>query len=87
MDRLGVAILGCFTRILCNLLSMRNCSVSDALVVSHFKHSPLAYSRLEDMQMELNMPKGIQVELNMWPKLLQQRKYEVEQYIFQCLLA
>lgn len=59
----------------------------DALVVSHFKHSPLAYSRLEDMQMELNMPKGIQVELNMWPKLLQQRKYEVEQYIFQSLLA
>ena len=64
MDRLGVASLGCFAHTLQlivneGLLSQR--SVSDVLaicrkIVGHFKHSPLAYSRLEDIQVELNMP-------------------------------
>lgn len=40
------------------LLSQR--SVTDTLanarkIVGHFKHSQLAYSRLEDIQMDLNM--------------------------------
>ncbi|XP_076828944.1 zinc finger BED domain-containing protein 4-like [Brachyhypopomus gauderio] len=64
MDRLGLASLGCFAHTLQlvvneGLLAQRN--VSDALaigrkIVGHFKHSPQAYSRLEDIQMELNMP-------------------------------
>ncbi|CAI5678562.1 zinc finger BED domain-containing protein 4-like [Oreochromis niloticus] len=63
MDRLGVASLGCFAHTLQlvvneGLLAQRG--VCDAVtvgrkIVGHFKHSPQAYSRLEDIQMELNM--------------------------------
>lgn len=39
---------------------LSQCSVTETLanarkIVGHFKHSPLAYSRLEDIQMDLNM--------------------------------
>ncbi len=45
------------------LLSQRAVSVaSGRQIVGHFKHSPLAYSRLQDIQLEMNMP----------PKRLQQ---------------
>ncbi len=64
MDDLGVPSLGCVVHSLQlvvneGLLSQR--SVSDAIasarkIVGHFKHSPLAYSRLEDIQHEFQMP-------------------------------
>lgn len=64
MDQLGVESRGCLAHTLQlivheGLLAQR--SVSDALanarkIVGHFKHSPLAYSRLQDIQVELNMP-------------------------------
>ncbi len=64
MDDLGVPSLGCVAHSLQlvvneGLLSQR--SVSDAIasarkIVGHFKHSPLAYSRLEDIQHEFQMP-------------------------------
>ncbi len=64
MDDLGVPSLGCVAHSLQlvvneGLLSQR--SVSDAIasarkIVGHFKHSPLAYSRLEDIQREFQMP-------------------------------
>uniref|UniRef100_A0A3P8U0R1 BED-type domain-containing protein n=1 Tax=Amphiprion percula TaxID=161767 RepID=A0A3P8U0R1_AMPPE len=65
------------------LLSQRN--VSDALavgrkIVGHFKHSQLAYSRLQDIQEELNMP----------PKRLQQdirTRWYSSYYTIQSLLA
>lgn len=60
---LGVPSVGCVAHSLQlvvheGLLSQR--SVTDTLanarkIVGHFKHSPLAYSHLEDIQMELNM--------------------------------
>ncbi|KAK0155780.1 Zinc finger BED domain-containing protein 4 [Merluccius polli] len=63
MGDMGVWSLGCVAHScqLCvheGLLSQR--SVTDTLanaskIVGHFKHSPLAYSRLEDIQMDLNM--------------------------------
>lgn len=64
MDEMGVSNLGCFAHSLQlvvheGLLSQR--SVSDALancrkIVVHFRHSPLATMRLEDIQRDLNMP-------------------------------
>ncbi|XP_077063451.1 zinc finger BED domain-containing protein 4-like [Siphateles boraxobius] len=88
MDQLGVASLGCFAHTLQlivheGLLSQR--SVSDALangrkIVGHFKHSPLAYARLED----------IQVELNMHPKRLQQdvrTRWNSTLYMIESLIA
>lgn len=64
MDRLGVPTLGCFAHTLQLIVNKGQLSqwiVSDALaigikIVDHFKHSPLAYSRLKDIQVELNMP-------------------------------
>lgn len=63
MDIMGVRSLGCVAhsmQLVVNegLLSQR--SVSDAFasgrhIVGHFKHSPLAYSRLQDIQLEMNM--------------------------------
>ncbi|XP_073715900.1 zinc finger BED domain-containing protein 4-like [Misgurnus anguillicaudatus] len=63
MRDMGVPSLGCVAHScqLCvheGLLSQR--SVTETLanarkIVGHFKHSPLAYSRLEDIQMDLNM--------------------------------
>ncbi|XP_036950720.1 zinc finger BED domain-containing protein 4-like [Acanthopagrus latus] len=60
---MGVQSLGCVAHTLQlvvheGLLSQR--SVTDTLanarkIVGHFKHSPLAYSRLEDIQVDLNM--------------------------------
>ncbi|XP_035800443.2 zinc finger BED domain-containing protein 4-like [Amphiprion ocellaris] len=88
MDRLGVANVGCFAHTLQlvvneGLLSQRN--VSDTLavgrkIVGHFKHSQLAYSRLQDIQEELNMP----------PKSLQQdvrTRWSSSYYMIQSLLA
>ena len=64
MDEMDVPSLGCFAHTLQlvvheGLLSQR--SVSDALangrkIVGHFKHSPLATTRLEDLQKDLQMP-------------------------------
>ncbi|XP_052393278.1 zinc finger BED domain-containing protein 4-like [Carassius gibelio] len=64
MDEMDVASLGCFAHTLQlvvheGLLSQR--SVSDALangrkIVGHFKHSPLATTRLEEIQKDLQMP-------------------------------
>ncbi|KAI2649262.1 Zinc finger BED domain-containing protein 4 [Labeo rohita] len=64
MDEMGVSSLGCFAHSLQlvvheGLLSQR--SVSDALancrkIIGHFKHSPLATMRLEDIQKDLKMP-------------------------------
>ncbi|CAM4568595.1 unnamed protein product [Leuciscus chuanchicus] len=64
MDEMDVPSLGCFAHTLQlvvheELLSQR--SVSDALangrkIVAHFKHSPLATTRLEDIQKDLQMP-------------------------------
>lgn len=64
MDDFGVPSLGCFAHTLQlvvheGVLSQR--AVSDALangrkIVAHFKHSPKAYSSLEDLQEELNIP-------------------------------
>ncbi|KAL0151126.1 hypothetical protein M9458_053639, partial [Cirrhinus mrigala] len=63
MRDMGVPSVGCVAHScqLCvheGLLSQR--SVTETLAnarttVGHFKHSPLAYSRLEDIQMDLNM--------------------------------
>lgn len=63
MDDLGVPSLGCVAHLLQlvvneGLLSQRR--VSDAIasvrkIVEHFKHSPLAYSRLMDIQREVQM--------------------------------
>ncbi|KAJ4932001.1 hypothetical protein JOQ06_017663 [Pogonophryne albipinna] len=63
MDDLEVTSVGCVAHTLQlavheGLLSQR--SVIDALattrkIVGHFKHSPLAYSRLEDIQKDLKM--------------------------------
>ncbi|RVE75460.1 hypothetical protein OJAV_G00016690 [Oryzias javanicus] len=63
MSQMGVQRAGCVAHLcqLCvheGLLAQR--SVTDTLaiarkIVGHFKHSPLAYSRLEDIQTELNM--------------------------------
>ncbi|XP_051809829.1 zinc finger BED domain-containing protein 4-like [Acanthochromis polyacanthus] len=63
MKDMGVRSVGCVAHScqLCvheGLLSQR--SVTETLanarkIVGHFKHSPLAYSRLEDIQMDLNM--------------------------------
>ncbi len=64
MDEMGVSSLGCFAHSLQlvvheGLLSQR--SVSDALancrkIIGHFKTSPLATTRLEDIQRDLKMP-------------------------------
>ncbi|XP_051548034.1 zinc finger BED domain-containing protein 4-like [Myxocyprinus asiaticus] len=88
MDQLGVASLGCFARTLQlivheGLLSQH--SVSDALanarkIVGHFKHLPLAYSRLEDIQVELNMqPKHLQQDV--------QTRWNSSQYMIESLIA
>ncbi|KAI2648014.1 Zinc finger BED domain-containing protein 4 [Labeo rohita] len=72
LDQLGVPSLGCFAHGLQlvvreGLLSQR--AVSDALangrkIVGHFKHSPKAYSSLEDLQIELNVtPKRLQQDV------------------------
>lgn len=72
MDQLGVPSLGCFAHSLQlvvheGVLSQR--AVSDALangrkIVGHFKHSPKAYSSLEDLQIELNItPKRLQQDV------------------------
>ncbi|XP_065109329.1 zinc finger BED domain-containing protein 4-like [Paramisgurnus dabryanus] len=69
MNCLGVPSLGCFAHTLQlivneGLLSQRSVSDTVAIgrkIVGHFKHSPLAYSHLEDIQLELNMqPKRLQ---------------------------
>ncbi|KAK0140436.1 Zinc finger BED domain-containing protein 4 [Merluccius polli] len=72
MDQLGVPSLGCFAHSLQlvvheGVLSQQ--AVSDALangrkIVGHFKHSPKAYSSLEDLQIELNVtPKRLQQDV------------------------
>ena len=60
----GLPSIGCVTHTLQlavheGLLAQR--SVADAVavgrrIVGHFKHSPLAYSHLEDIQVEINQP-------------------------------
>ncbi|XP_065111239.1 zinc finger BED domain-containing protein 4-like [Paramisgurnus dabryanus] len=71
MDNMGVRSLGCFAHSLQlvvneGLLSQR--SVSDAIaigrqIVGHFKHSPLAYSRLQDIQLQEMQPKHLQQDV------------------------
>ncbi|XP_035992599.1 zinc finger BED domain-containing protein 4 [Fundulus heteroclitus] len=72
MDQLGVPSLGCFAHTLQlvvqhGLLAQR--AVSDAIangrkIVTHFKHSPKAYSKLEDVEEELNVePKRLQQDV------------------------
>ena len=72
MDQLEVASLGCFAHTLQlvvqhGLLAQR--AVSDAIangrkIVTHFKHSPKAYSELEDVEEELNVePKRLQQDV------------------------
>ncbi|KAM9788033.1 zinc finger BED domain-containing protein 4 [Syngnathus typhle] len=72
MEKMGVCSLGCFAHTLQlvvneGLLSQR--SVSDAIahgrqIVKHFKHSPLAYSRLYDVQLQMQMqPKRLQQDV------------------------
>lgn len=64
MGRLEVASLGRFAytlQLIVNKGLLSQHCVSDVLangrkIGGHFKHSPLAYSRLEDIQLELNMP-------------------------------
>ena len=63
MDNMKVRSLGCVAHtlhlvVIKGLLSQR--AVSDAVasgrqIVGHFKHSPLAYSRLQDIQLEMNL--------------------------------
>uniref|UniRef100_UPI0037E9BABF ribitol-5-phosphate transferase FKTN isoform X2 n=1 Tax=Semicossyphus pulcher TaxID=241346 RepID=UPI0037E9BABF len=91
MDNMGVRSLGCFAHTLQlvvneGLLSQR--SVSDAVascqhIVGHFKHSPLAYSRLHDIQIQMQMqPKRLQQDVRtrwnstyfMIDSLLEQRR-------------
>ncbi len=63
MRDMGVPSVGCVAHScqLCvheGLLSQRSVTETPAnarKIVGHFKHSPLAYSRLEDIQMDLNM--------------------------------
>ena len=72
MATMGMRSLGCFAHTLQlvvneGLLSQR--SVSDAIascrqIVGHFKHSPLAYSRLRDIQLQMQMqPKRLQQDV------------------------
>ncbi|KAL2083380.1 hypothetical protein ACEWY4_021153 [Coilia grayii] len=72
LDQLGVPSLGCFAHTLQlvvqhGLLAQR--AVSDAIangrkIVTHFKHSPKAYSELEDVEDELNIePKRLQQDV------------------------
>lgn len=91
MDNMGARSLGCFAHTLQlvvneGLLSQR--SVSDATascrqIVGHFKHSPLAYSRLHDIQLQMQMqPKRLQQDVRtrwnsmyyMIESLLEQRR-------------
>lgn len=63
MDDLGVPSMGCVAHILQLVVHeglLSQCSVTDTLanarkIIGHFKHSPLAYSRLEDIQIDLKM--------------------------------
>ncbi|XP_041827312.1 zinc finger BED domain-containing protein 4-like [Melanotaenia boesemani] len=72
MDNMGVRSVGCVAhtmQLVVNegLLSQR--AVSDAVacgrqIVGHFKRSPLAYSRLQDIQVQMNMqPKRLQQDV------------------------
>lgn len=72
MDNMGVRSLGCFAHTLQlvvneGLPTQRR--VSDAIaigrqIVGHFKHSPLAYSRLQDIQLQMQMqPKRLQQDV------------------------
>ena len=72
IDNMGVRSLVCFAHTLQlvvneGLLSQRN--VSDTIancrqIVGHFKHSPLAYSRLHDIQLQMQMePKRLQQDV------------------------
>ncbi|KAL6463619.1 hypothetical protein MHYP_G00280100 [Metynnis hypsauchen] len=72
MDNMRVRSLGCFAHTLQlvineGLLSQR--SVNDAIassrqIVGHFKHSPLAYSQLHDLQLQMQMqPKHLQQDI------------------------
>ncbi|KAI7792535.1 putative zinc finger BED domain-containing protein 4-like [Triplophysa rosa] len=78
MNHLGVPSLGCFAHTLQlivneGLLSQRSIPNREQRrttlavsrkIVGHFKHSPLAYSRLEDIQLELNMqPRRLQQDV------------------------
>ena len=64
MDEMNVPSLGCFTHTLQLVVHERLLSqrvLSEALtngrkIVAHFKHSPLATTRLEDIQKVLQMP-------------------------------
>lgn len=88
---MGVRSLSCFAHTLQlvgneGLLSQR--SVSDTIancrqIVGHFKHSPLAYSRLHDIQLQMQMePKRLQQDVRtrwnstyyMIESLLEQRR-------------
>jgi len=91
MDYMGVPSVGCIAHTLQlvvheGLLSQR--SVTDTLanarkIVGHFKHSPQAYARLEDIQIDLKMPvkrlqQDVQVRWNsthyMLQSLLEQKR-------------
>lgn len=72
MDQLGVASLGCFVHTIQLIVHdglLSQCAVSDAVangrkIVGHFKHSPKAYSALEDLEEELNIePKRLQQDV------------------------
>ncbi|GAA6094340.1 zinc finger BED domain-containing protein 4-like [Tachysurus ichikawai] len=64
MDDLRVPSLGCVThslQLVVNEGLLSQGSVSDVIasarkIVGHFKHSPLAYSRLQDLQRKFQMP-------------------------------
>ena len=70
MDNMGVWNLGCFGHTLqlvvtVGLLSQRSVSNAIAIgrqIVGHFKHSPLAYSRLRDIQLQMQ-PKRLQQDV------------------------
>ncbi|KAJ8380963.1 hypothetical protein SKAU_G00017410 [Synaphobranchus kaupii] len=91
MDDMGVLSVGCIAHTLQlvvheGLLSQR--SITDTLanarkIVGHFKHSPQAYARLEDIQIDLKMPvkrlqQDVQVRWNsthyMLQSLLEQKR-------------
>ncbi|GAA6088508.1 zinc finger BED domain-containing protein 4-like [Tachysurus ichikawai] len=64
MDDLRVPSLGCVAhslQLVVNKGLLKQRSISDVIasarkIVGHFKHSPLAYSRLQDLQCEFQMP-------------------------------
>lgn len=72
MDNMEVRSVGCVAhtmQLVVNEGLLLQRPVADAVasrrqIVGHFKHSPLAYSRLQDIQLEMNMqPKRLQQDV------------------------